>query len=53
MARQETVNSEELDRACRWNAFVMHLHQRYSYLLNHELAMQIAREAQDHFEDGE
>jgi len=53
MATQETVNSEELDRACRWNAFVVHLHQRYNYLLNHELAMQIAREAQDHFEDGE
>jgi hypothetical protein len=51
IARQQEENSREVDRACRWNAFVIHLHTKYRYLLNHELAMQIAREAQEHFEN--
>ncbi len=46
-------SNKEIDKACRWNAFVIHLHANYSYLLNYELAMQIAREAQEHFEEEE
>lgn len=46
-------SNEEIDKTCRWNAFVVHLHANYSYLLSLDLAMQIAREAQEHFEGGE
>lgn len=49
---ENRIDPEELDKACRWNAFVVHLHSKYSYLLNFELAIQIAHEAQDYFEDG-
>lgn len=45
------MDNEELNHACRWNAFVVYLHANYSYLLNLDLAMQIAREAQEHFEE--